>query len=88
MNQVLEFLLQGDTDVKAWKAFASYLRNLPLEEARRGYEILFERFPCPGDYVLQYLELEKKHGNHQMVLDVRKGACVKRRPCFASSHTA
>lgn len=70
MNQVLEFLLEGDSDVQAWKTFASYLRDLPLEEARRGYEILFERFPCSGDYVVQYLELEKKYNNHQMILDV------------------
>ena len=62
--------MEGDVDVKAWRTFAYLIRDLPLEEARRGYEILFERFPCCGDYAKQYLELEKRNNNHQMVLDV------------------
>ena len=70
MGQALDFLLETDDDSQAWKTFASNLRNCPLEEARKGYEILFERFPCSGNYVVEYCEIEKKHGNKDRVLEV------------------
>ena len=75
MGQALDFLLETDDDSQAWKTFASNLRNCPLEEARKGYEILFERFPCSGNYVVEYCEIERKNGNKDRVLEVVVASC-------------
>jgi hypothetical protein len=93
---MLQFLLDHTDTTKAWTAYASYIRSLPLDVARKCYNILFERFPTTGIFVVQYCQLEEKAKNIQRVVDVReKGDCESRhwrdfslavRP-FHSGHT-
>lgn len=70
---MLQFLLDHTDVTKAWTAYASYIRSLPLEVARKCYNILFERFPTTGIFVVQYCQLEEKSKNIQRVVDV--GEC-------------
>ena len=67
---MLQFLLDHTDTTKAWTAYASYIRSLPLEVARKCYNILFERFPTTGIFVVQYCQLEEKAKNIQRVVDV------------------
>lgn len=76
---MLQFLLDHTDTTKAWTAYASYIRSLPLEVARKCYNILFERFPTTGIFVVQYCQLEEKAKNIQRVVDVgEQHACESR----------
>lgn len=70
MNKVMKFLLENDDDKNAWSTFASCLRSIPLQSARKGFDILFERFPLSGLFVKMYCEMEEKEKNLEAVKEV------------------
>ena len=42
----------------------------PLEFARKGFNIIFDRFPFSGSFVKMYCEMEEAAKNYDVVIEV------------------
>lgn len=67
---VLTFIKDYADDKNSWRTFASYLKSSPLEFARKGFNIIFNRFPCSGSFVRMYCEMEEAKGHSDIVVEV------------------
>lgn len=78
---MLQYLLEHTDGTKTWTAYASYIRSLPLETARKCFNLLFERFPTTGTFVVQYCQLEERAKNYNIVVDVYLACLLFLRRC-------
>ena len=67
---MVKFLLEYDEDKNAWSTFASCLRSIPLEWSKKGFQILFDRFPYSGLFVRMYCEKEEEANHLEEVKEV------------------
>lgn len=70
VTKVLQFILEFADDKNAWRTLASCLKICPLEFARKGFNIIFDRFPFSGSFVKMYCEMEEAAKNYDVVIEV------------------
>lgn len=85
---MVKFLLEYDEDKNAWSTFASCLRSIPLEWSKKGFQILFDRFPYSGLFVRMYCEKEEEARHLEEVKEVCFPCRCQRRSSRRSSPRA
>lgn len=70
VTKVLQFIYEFADDKNAWRTFASCLKTCSLGFARKGFSIIFDRFPFSGSFVKMYCEMEEAAKNYEIVIEV------------------